>query len=135
MPLPPKAIVVVWQGPAGQTIVHAIAHDEYCDSYAAMVCGVASDCDCLTGYSVELCQTYARAECVSDVEEPVNAGRMAYNDKDGTSCINELWSIINDCNLNDAYWPEACDDMPVGLVAAGGDCGEEVDDVCDEMPI
>lgn len=106
-------------GPGGAPV----AFEQYCDEYAQMACEVARMCDCLEGYSEELCQTYLRLECVDEVEQPVNDGRVRYLPAEGGRCLADLWSVARDCTVSDNEdWPEACDRMLEGLVPAGQGC-------------
>lgn len=106
-------------GPSGAPV----AFEQYCDAYAEMACEVARICDCLEGYSVELCQTYMRMECADEVEQPVNDGRVRYLPNEGGQCLEDLWNVARDCRVDDHEdWPEACDLMLEGLVPAGQGC-------------
>jgi hypothetical protein len=108
-------------GPGGAPV----PFEQYCDEYAEMACEVARICDCLQGYSVELCQTFLRAECVDEVEQPVNDGRVRYLPDQGGQCIAGQWSVARDCRVDDDEgWPEACDQMLEGLTPAGQGCAD-----------
>jgi len=127
-------------GPGGAPVPFA----RYCDEYAEMACGVAETCDCLDGYSVQLCQSFMRAECVDDVETPVNSGRVRYLSNQGGLCLAGLYSVARDCVVSDFEdWPVACDLMLEGLVPAGQACDDDQEclpglechgDVCTDMP-
>jgi hypothetical protein len=121
-----------------------VPFEQYCDEYAEMACEVARICDCLQGYSVELCQTFLRAECVDEVEQPVNDGRVRYLPDQGGQCIAGQWSVARDCRVDDDEgWPEACDQMLEGLTPAGHGCDDDGEclpglecygDLCAVMP-
>ena len=100
----------------------SVSFDNYCDDFAQMTCQAAQRCDCLGGLSIDLCITYQTMGCDEEVTEPVEAGRVSYDSAKGGQCLSQLQTIISDCSLDDAYWPEACDLMLVGLVSEGGYC-------------
>ena len=106
----------------------SVSFDSYCDDFAQMTCDVAQQCDCLGGLSIDLCISYQTMGCDDEVTEPVEAGRMSYDPARGGQCLTQLRAIISDCSLEDAYWPDACDLMLVGLVSEGETC--DGDDEC-----
>lgn len=105
-----------------------VALDNYCDEYAQMICRSAQRCDCLEGYSVEVCQAYVRPDCVDEVEDPVRSGRYTYNPVEAGKCLGALERIARDCSTEGDDWPDACDRMLVGNVSAGQTC--DGDDEC-----
>jgi hypothetical protein len=91
-----------------------------------MACGVAARCDCLPGgASASMCEGFVIDDCKGDINEPVNAGRMAYDAGAAGDCVASLEAIIGDCSIgDDANWPTACDAMLVGAVPEGGTCDD-----------
>lgn len=121
-----------------------VAFEDYCAAYAAMACDVAERCDCLGGYSVDLCLTYERMQCQDDVEDPVRSGLRTYDAGAAGRCLDGLWDVAHDCVIdgNDEY-PSACDSMLQGTVAETGACDGDGDclpglecwnDACVRMP-
>lgn len=104
-----------------------IAFADYCDRYAQMTCDVARTCDCLAGTGHATCVTYQTVACREDVEPPVEEGRRRWDAAAAGQCLAELEAIAADCSLSDAYWPEACDAMEVGIVPANGACESDRD--------
>jgi len=117
--------------------------ESYCTRYASVTCDAAARCDCLGGIPVELCRTFQRSECADDVEAPVRAGRRSFDAAAAGDCLAAIGRIIGDCSLDGDDWPGPCDRMFVGLVAAGGDCTDDLDcraglecwsDLCTALP-
>lgn len=127
-------------GPGGAPV----SFERYCDEYAEMACGVAQTCDCLEGYSVELCQTFLRQECADEVEQAVNDGRVRYLPAQGGQCLAELYRVTQNCRVDDnEEYPASCDLMLEGLVPAGQGCDGDQEclpglecfgDICTDMP-
>jgi hypothetical protein len=95
---------------------------DYCDEYAGITCEAAERCGCLEGVPVSFCLAYQADECQGDVIDPVEAGRYAYDALEAGRCLAAMRSMLRDCTGESLYWPDACDDMLVGLVPEGGAC-------------
>jgi len=131
-------------GDGGGVLSTPVAFENYCAEYAKIGCAAAVQCDCLGSVGTDLCETYLRAECRGDVEEPVEAGRMSYDAALGGSCLAQIEAIVGDCSLDGDDYPAACDDMLIGQVTEGSACDEDAecvgalecsDDVCARMPM
>jgi len=105
-----------------------ISVDDYCDEYADMICRAAERCDCLQGFTVEICHAYVRPGCVDEVEDPVNEGRYTYDASAAGQCLAELERAARDCSTEGDEWPESCDRMLQGALDAGDPCDD--DDEC-----
>jgi len=120
-----------------------VPQERYCDEWAEMACELAERCDCLGGYGVELCITYARMDCADEIEAPVQSGRVTYDAHAAGRCLSASYDIARDCSLEGARWPDACDQMLTGAVPQGGYCeGDQecisplecYDDACVALP-
>ena len=120
-----------------------VAFGSYCDEYARITCNAAQRCDCLGGYTVEMCLAVMLPDCRDSVETPVNSGRMSYDAAEAGRCLSGVKSIIGDCSLEGDDYPASCDTMLVGNVPAGQECGEDGEcrpgmkcrnDACAAMP-
>ena len=106
----------------GSTNLGPVPQDEYCDRYTEIICEAAQRCDCLGGYSIELCHAYVRPICQDEVDDPVNAGRYLYNPVEGGRCLGAQKDIASDCSTRGDDWPESCDRVLTGNVAEGQSC-------------
>jgi hypothetical protein len=120
-----------------------VAFEDYCTAYAKMSCEIARDCDCLEGYTIEMCQTYQQMDCSDSVEAPVNSGRVTFDPISAGNCLHQMWSIARDCSLDDLEELTGCETLLVGTVAENGACdGSEeclpglscLGDVCLRLP-
>ncbi|NMC72616.1 MAG: hypothetical protein GYA57_21520 [Myxococcales bacterium] len=120
-----------------------VPFEQYCERYAGIACEFAQRCDCLAGATVEMCRLFVDGECADEVEAPVNAGRRSYDAEAAGGCLAGLQSLLRDCTLAEPQWPEDCDRMLVGTLAAGRSCESDADCVpglecharaCTDMP-
>lgn len=125
----------------------SVPFEGYCDRYAEVTCDAAERCDCLGGYSVELCQGFMGTECRDEVESSVEAGRSAFHADAAGRCLASLQRIISDCRIDDGDdldgWDAACSAILTGLGDEGDPCDgddecrdglECFDDSCVRMP-
>lgn len=116
-------------GGTGEPTGPPVAFELYCDRFAEIVCDAALACDCIDHNSHDECLFFVRAtECEDDVEEPVNEGRVSFDQVQAGWCLAGLRIILADCSLDDDRWPQACDRLLIGIVAEGDECDD--DDEC-----
>ncbi|MFH1438478.1 MAG: hypothetical protein ABIJ56_22405 [Pseudomonadota bacterium] len=120
-----------------------VPFEDYCDQYSAVLCEAADKCDCLDGYSIDLCRTFIGADCRDEVEDPVNRGVMTYDAGQAGQCLVALQRILRDCSLDFDDYPDACDRFLSGTLPAGRPCDSDseclsglecYDDLCADMP-
>jgi hypothetical protein len=120
-----------------------IPFDAYCDRYVEFACSTALRCNCLSGYSEELCRSYLMPECENDIEEPVRSGKMAYDEVEAGNCLAGLKSVAADCSTDGDHEPDACDRFLIGQLTVGQDCEDDeectpgldcYESVCRDLP-
>ncbi|MBI5502214.1 MAG: hypothetical protein HY907_18365 [Deltaproteobacteria bacterium] len=123
----PVLAALVLAGACGDAGSAPVGLESYCASYARIACDFGRRCDCLMGFTEEMCRSVMAAECTNDVVTPVNEGRRSYDADAAGDCLAGLRTILADCNLDDVDYPMACETMLSGTTRAGGSCDEDGD--------